>query len=83
MKKKKKKLLLIDQRQFWTITKEAKEYSKQEDVEDLSKAIALLTGDSFPSILVANTYIKIYKPNIPVKIFKSEEKARAWLLQHK
>ena len=80
LQKGKPALLLIDQRQFWSISKEAKEYSKQKDVEQLNKAIALLTGDWLPSILVANTYIKLYRPNIPMKIFKSELKAKQWLL---
>lgn len=78
-----KALLLIDQRQFWTISQEAKEYSKQSDVEALSRAIALFTGDWFPSVLVANSYVKFYKPNVPIKIFKSEAKARKWLLSFK
>ena len=78
-----KALLLIDQRQFWSISQEAKEYSKQKDVEELNNAVALLTGDWFPSVLVANTYVKFYKPNVPTKIFKSEAKARKWLLSFK
>lgn len=78
-----KALLLIDQRQFWSISQEAKEYSKEKDVEELNKAVALLTGDWFPSVLVANTYVKFYKPNVPTKIFKSEAKARKWLISFK
>ena len=79
IEREKKILLLIDQRQFWNISKEAKDYSKREEVESLNKAIALLTGDWALSILIANSYIKLYKPNIPVKVFKSKDKAIKWL----
>ena len=79
IEREKKMLLLIDQRQFWNISKEAKDYSKREEVESLNKAIALLTGDWALSILIANSYIKLYKPNIPVKVFKSKDKAIKWL----
>lgn len=78
-----KALLLIDQREFWTITKEAKEFSERDDVQAQNKAIALLTGNSLPSIMVANAYIKLYKPEVPVKMFKSKEKALKWLKEQR
>jgi len=75
----KKMLVLIDTRNVWQVTNEARAYATTKEVEDLSIAMALLPGLNITTILIASFFIKFNKPSIPTKLFKSEDKAIEWL----
>ena len=75
----KKMLMLVDTRDIWQVSSESRAYSTKKRVEDLTIAMALLPGSNMTTILIANFFIKFNKPNIPTKLFKTEEKAIEWL----
>lgn len=76
-------LVLVDNRKIWQISEAANKYSVSKEVGDLSIAMALLSGSSLPTRLISNFFIKFNKLHCPTRMFKSEEKARKWLLSFK
>ena len=72
-------LVLGDTSRVWQITSEARKYSSQKEVDAMNKAMAVVTGSSFTAVTAANFYMKINKPSTPTKLFKSRQKALAWL----
>ena len=65
-----------------TITKEAKEYSIQVEMEQPFLAIAILV-DNFAYQLLADFYFRFYKPKVTYQVFKDEIRAVEWLLEQK
>lgn len=62
-------------------TKEARDFlASNEGCEGL-KAVAIFV-DSVAEDMMANLFVQLNKPVIPVKIFNDEEKAKQWLLQY-
>ncbi|MBL4593591.1 MAG: hypothetical protein JKX68_07230, partial [Flavobacteriales bacterium] len=55
----------------------------KKEVVDMSIAMAILAGTSLPATIIGNFFIKFNKPAVPTKLFKSEEKALAWLETHR
>jgi hypothetical protein len=68
--------VLIDGRVNYTWTKEAQEHNVLNS--DFRLATAVLTNNPVTQLLT-NTYVRIFKPKYPVRIFSKEEKAVAWL----
>jgi hypothetical protein len=79
----KQMLTLVDTREVFQVTREAREYGAKKEVEDLSIAMAILSGNSMAATIIGNFFIKFNKPSVPTKMFKSEEKALNWLLGFK
>ena len=75
----KETLVLIDNRELWQVSPDANEYSASEEVNKLTKAMAIVSGDSFPARLISNFFILLNKHIKPTKLFKNEEDALEWL----
>ncbi len=75
----KKMLVLIDTRNVFQVSKEAREYGASKEVSDLSTAMAILAGTSLATTLIGNFFINFNKPFSPTKMFKKEENAIKWL----
>ena len=69
--------LIVDNRKIKSITKDARDRFSIKDRETNVSAIAIIIGSSL-SRMIANFYLGINKPKIPVKLFNSEEKAVQW-----
>ena len=72
--------VLIDARVSYNWNKDAQQYLA--DNSDFRLATAVLSDNPF-SRLLTNTFVKIFKPVYPVKLFTDEEKAIEWLNQFK
>ena len=68
--------VLIDARASYSWNKDAQEYNATHS--DSRLATAVITNNPV-SRLLTNTYVKIFKPAYPVKIFSNEAKAILWL----
>lgn len=68
--------VLIDARASFNWDKDAQEYVANHS--DFRIATAVITNNPV-SRLLTNTFVKIFKPSYPVKIFSEEEKAVKWL----
>lgn len=68
--------ILIDARVKYNWDKDAQKFMA--DNSDFRLATAVLSDNPF-SRLLTNTFVKIFKPSYPVKLFTEEEKAIAWL----
>ncbi len=71
-------LLLVGD--FATATKEAREFSASKAGLKYSKVEAYVFN-SLPHRILANFYVKINKPPVPTKFFKTKQEAVAWLLK--
>ncbi|MDQ3048354.1 MAG: hypothetical protein M3R27_12455 [Bacteroidota bacterium] len=74
----KKVLLLIDSREKYTFTKEARAYAASTEVA-LNRIATAFVVASFGGWLIASVYIRFNKPAIPTRMFASEAKALKWL----
>lgn len=64
---------------YGNMTNEARiHYATDLKTRDIRKAEALLL-DNLPARIIARFYIKVNKPNNPVKIFAKKQKALDWL----
>lgn len=68
--------VLLDARAKFTTSKDAYEYLSQQSGHRI--ATAVITTNSF-SKAVINTYITVFKPASPYKMFTSEDLAIEWL----
>ncbi len=66
---------------YW-ITKDARDYARKIEPKQPFKAIAYW-APTLGIRLMAEFYGKFYKPEIPYKVFGTEEEALAWLKQYK
>ncbi len=74
--------LLVDMTKVRSMSKGAREeYVKQEE-EMIITAVALLTGSNV-SNMIANLFISLNKPYVPVKLFTDPVKAKDWLMQYR
>lgn len=69
---------LADSRVNMTSTKEAREYSSKGLYKENHLANAILVNSTAVK-LMANFYMRFYKPPIPTKIFNTEVEACNWL----
>lgn len=68
--------VLLDARASFTTSKDAYEYLSQESAKRI--ATAVLTTNPL-SKAVINTYVTVFRPASPYKMFTDEEKAIEWL----
>lgn len=69
--------MLVDSTHSSENTLKAREYASKE-LPEIMRAVAVLSGSALGK-MVANIYVKISSQPYPIKFFKSEEKAKAWL----
>jgi hypothetical protein len=74
--------LFVDISKVKTTTKEARIYSSKGDAEKLVTATALW-GTSELTKVMANFFLTINRPLVPVKFFTDQEKAIQWLSHYK
>lgn len=77
-----KVLALVDVSEVWEFSTEARKLSGQ-SVEELSTAMAIVTGSSISVVLVVNFYLKYNSKKIPTKLFPTKVKALEWLERFK
>ncbi len=75
-------LKLLDSRNSWIITSEAKKFSEKSDSTKRTIARAILVSNKTDAVL-KNFLMKFNQPNIPCKLFTEREKAMEWLLSIK
>ncbi|MFI5204879.1 MAG: STAS/SEC14 domain-containing protein [Flavobacteriales bacterium] len=63
-------------------TKEAREYASQKNIRNRIKAQAIVV-DSLATRIMANVYMKINRPQQPIKVFSDKEAAIDWLVKKK
>lgn len=73
-------VLLVDSKEFSSISKDARELSASKEMAKVTYAKALLVH-SLAHKLVGNFYINVNKPFIKTKIFTDRQKALNWLEQ--
>lgn len=79
IQKDEKMLVFADVQGVWQFSDQARAFAAEKQVNDLTEAMAVITGYSIPLRLLGNFFIKFEKPAYPTKLFKSKEKALAWL----
>ncbi len=79
---KNKALILCDIRQARPLSKEIRDYYGTEEVVNQTKAFAFIITTPL-SKMIANLFIGIRKPPIPMKMFTDKFKAVEWLNQFK
>lgn len=72
----KKVPILVDARANYTTTREAHEFSAQQ--EGIRIATAVISSNQFTKMSL-NFYLSIFKPTTPYKLFTNEEDAMVWL----
>lgn len=65
---------------YVTMTKEAREYASSIEGLKFSKAEAFVIN-SLPHKILANFYMKMNKPSVPTKFFRTKQEAVVWLLK--
>ena len=78
----KKARILISGGDFVTHDAEATKYNASADVMERCSAVAMITQE-LADRLVANFFMKFYKPLAPVRFFSKQEDAIAWLQKFK
>ncbi|HEX8516555.1 MAG TPA: hypothetical protein VF868_10175 [Bacteroidia bacterium] len=73
-----KYLVLVDGRVSVSVSREARTFSAQSKNDGKSIASAFIIT-STANKLIGNFYINVNKPEVPTRIFSSEEKAVEWL----
>lgn len=74
--------LCIDISQIGSITREARQYSAGESVEEVISALAILIGSVMTQVL-GNLWLGINKPVFPSRLFTSRDEAMRWLRNYK
>lgn len=75
--------VLLDVSKVWQFSDNARKFGVNSELVNLTKAMAIVTGKSTSVILLANSFLKLFKPKYPTKLFKSKEKAIKWLNSYK
>jgi hypothetical protein len=70
--------LLADIREMKSISKEVRNFFANDEQVKMITASALIVGSPV-SRLIGNFFLGLNKPNIPVRLFDSEEEAVEWL----
>lgn len=70
----------VDLRSVRFVTKEARNYFAQNAGIKGLKALAILVGNRL-TVFIANFYLKLDKPKVPTKVFRTKEQAMNWLEQ--
>jgi len=75
-------LLLVDMRGVRAADRDAREYGRCDEVVAITQALALVV-DGPVSALIARFFAGINRPDHPVTIVASMERARSWLLSQR
>ena len=78
IKNKKRCPILVDGREIKSVSKEARTIYQNEE-RAVTLAAAALLGGSIVSMVIGNFFIGLNRPNHPIRLFTSEEKALEWL----
>ena len=70
-------LILVDGRVSLSVSREARDFAAQSQNEGAIASGMIITSTA--NKLIGNFYINVNKPNIPTRLFSSEEKALEWL----
>jgi hypothetical protein len=74
--------VLVDARDiFVSIDHKSRKYMAEHEVNKYNIAQAMVVNN-MPVRLIANFYLKFYKHSYPMKVFRSIDKARTWLMIH-
>lgn len=71
--------VLIDLRLVRSMSREAQSYAARPDLAPRIERGAILLGNPV-SVLLGNFFLFISRPAVPTRLFRSEDVARAWLL---
>ncbi len=74
----KKFYALVNGKDFFNVTKEAREIAASKEFSDHLEAVALCSNN-FALKIFGNLYIKINKPNTLTQFFDDRQKAEDWL----
>ncbi|TVR39840.1 MAG: hypothetical protein EA392_05230 [Cryomorphaceae bacterium] len=69
---------LVDVSRDVSSTVEARKYSAKNELMKHHIAYAMV-GRSLPVRILANSFIKINRPKVPTRLFRTEKEAREWL----
>ena len=69
---------IVDARAHFTDTNESRKYFAEHTKKNQFAAVAIITS-SLAQRLIVNFYINVDRPNVPTKMFGSEEEALKWL----
>lgn len=81
--KNKKHYTIIDFTHVLKVDKDAREYMNQEEYGLKNIVAGAFLSNSIVGIFFINLYLKINKPKVPAKFFKTKSEAVKWLLQIK
>ena len=73
-----KNLLLFDLKNLRSVTRESREFYKQEMISERVLAGAMI-ADSYFSLIIGNLFINFTRPPYPACLFTEEDAAIAWL----
>lgn len=73
-------LALVDTRNSFSITPEARAYMK-EDIVDPTRIATAVVSNNTVSRLIVNLFMKLNPPATPFKMFGDEKEATEWLLK--
>lgn len=74
--------LLVDMTKVRSMSKGAREEYVQQQGDAIITAVALLTRSGV-SNMIANIFISLNKPQVPVKLFTDPDKAKEWLMEYR
>jgi hypothetical protein len=74
----KKRPLLVDTKTMHSMTRETRQYYAGEEAAQVASAVAVVVGTPVSRVL-GNFYIGLGNPNLPTRLFSSEDEALEWL----
>ena len=77
-----KVLKLLDSRVKWSIDKKAETFAESKEVEEKTRARAIIVGSTIQSVL-SNFFNRLNKPNVPTMVFSDYDEAYQWLVSFK
>jgi hypothetical protein len=73
--------LIVDTGDFTTHSPESTRYARSVEEQDPFLCIAIL-AEGLARRLAFNVYVRIFRPNVPMRAFERREEAEAWCLQN-
>ncbi len=72
---------IVDISKLNSVTIQARRYFASQNAADVYKCVALITGSPVSSV-IANFFLSMSKPKMPVKSFKTKEDGIRWARQY-
>ncbi|HEU4717377.1 MAG TPA: STAS/SEC14 domain-containing protein [Bacteroidia bacterium] len=69
---------IVDGRNNFSITGEAREYFARQTDKNRFLAVAIITNSTAQRLII-NFFIRVNKPGVPTKLFANETEAKKWL----